>query len=154
MKIVLNKCYGGFGISLQGIVWLADNGMKEAEVAAHKIETGVVTKEYEDNDVMIISHNTPRNHPLLIKGVETMGSEFMSGRSARLAVETMDPGEGVDYYDGLESVKYGGDWDVRLLNPVDELIKHAVEWVKDNTTTSSAKDFKEYLMSYKEKYLD
>lgn len=82
MKIVINSCYGGFGLS------------KEAE----KYMVGKWTNG-ED----------PRCDPELISLMEKKGSEAVSGYGAHLCIVEI-PDEATDYlideYDGYESVIY------------------------------------------------
>jgi hypothetical protein len=82
MKIVINKCYGGYGLSEEaykalGIVW--DN----------------YGYDYEDD----------RTNPKLVEVVEKLG-EAASGRFARLKVVEIP--DDIDFelasYDGLETV--------------------------------------------------
>jgi hypothetical protein len=82
MKVVLNKCYGGFGLSKEafefmGIPW---DGYGYAEV--------------------------DRDDPKLVECVETLGSEKASGNLSNLAVVEIPDGISwdIDDYDGIESI--------------------------------------------------
>lgn len=122
MKIVINKCFGGFGLS---------------EVAYEKlIELGVPVRQDYDYDIeepyIVDSDLTPeaerdpcwnslrnlsgrynesgfreqRNHPLLIQAIESIGEGVASGKFADLRIVTVP--DGVEWeiaeYDGLEHI--------------------------------------------------
>ena len=85
-KIVINKCFGGFGLS---------------EKAKKKlIKLGVI-----DNKDNYANYIVDRSNPLLVKVVEEMG-EKANGRYAKLKiVEIPDDVEWIiDEYDGMETV--------------------------------------------------
>lgn len=120
MKIVLNKRYGGFGLSEQGIRWLAEQGMEKAQEAIR-------------TESLYEMHDIARNHPLLVKGVETMGSEFMSGPSSRLEVEESYTNGHIRDYDGRESQEMYGNTEVELIDPAEYIIREARRWLEKNT---------------------
>lgn len=82
IKVVYNACYGGFGISQEGVSFLINDGVLSP--------TGSIS----------------RHHPSLVKMVETLGSNRASGAFASLAIEEI---AGDRYriveYDGFESVE-------------------------------------------------
>lgn len=95
MKIVLNKCYGGFGLSKKayehiGLEW-DDYGY---EFSGNSITGNIIEK---------------RTNPDLIKAIEELG-EDASGRHAKLVVVEVPDRD--DYYiteyDGIETLHYGG----------------------------------------------
>lgn len=83
MKLVVNKCYGGFSLSNKALSML---GFK------HRYD----------------AYDLDRNDPRLVEVVETLG-RAADGSCARLAVVTL-PETATDYhideYDGLESIVY------------------------------------------------
>jgi len=83
MKIVVNKCYGGFSIS---------------DKAAHGLG---ITKEGR--------YNIRRDDPTLIEAIERFGSEYASGLFAQLEIVDL-PSNMTDWmieeYDGYETVYY------------------------------------------------
>ena len=85
MKIVINRCFGGFGISTRA---------SEIYCAAKNIST----KDFNDHDI-------PRNDPVLVNIVETLGSEA-DGKFSELKI--VDIPDDVDWiieeYDGMEYV--------------------------------------------------
>jgi len=87
MKIVINRCYGGFGLSQQAELLLAD--LKAADM------DGIKPFYLEDN----------RNDPNLVAVVEELG-EAANGDSAHLKVVEIP--DGVEYtieeYDGIERI--------------------------------------------------
>ena len=88
MKLVINKCYGGFGLSAKGCEVVG------VEVDDWVRKWGTGGREIE------------RDNPLLIKAMEELGGEVMSGRYAKL--EVVEIPDGVEWeieeYDGMEWV--------------------------------------------------
>ena len=83
MKIVINSCYGGFGLSEEAYKYI-----------------GI------DWDSYGFAFVDDRTHPLLIEAVEELG-EKASGRFAKLKI--VDIPENVDWeiydYDGMETIR-------------------------------------------------
>jgi hypothetical protein len=99
MKVLVNRCYGGYGTSKQaGLEWLK--------------RTGTVYTIVEDGYHLIVEINGEReymNHldrtdPVLIEIFEEFGSEFTSGPHAQLDLQEI--ADGCEYeigeYDGQE----------------------------------------------------
>jgi hypothetical protein len=101
MKVLINKCHGGYGISADALSMYADKkGLKYS-----------VKNEYMPfldlaDGTSLSSYNIERNDPTLIAVFEELGSEDFSGICANVAiVEVPDGAEYfVDEYDGLEDV--------------------------------------------------
>lgn len=87
-SVVVNRCFGGFGVSQEGIEYLRKHGV-----------------EFEDE--YSLDYDVPRHHPILIQMVRELGSERASGRYAKL--EVIDLGDCpqylIDEYDGFEDVQ-------------------------------------------------
>lgn len=126
MKVLLNKCYGGFGVSekayrlyaeKKGIdlylyKWIDGKTYRRVE---HETEgvTGYFTKDFgaevnfkdEDWDYHLYLDCGSREDPVLIECVEELGNEA-NGRFASLAVVEIP--DGLDYviddYDGIETL--------------------------------------------------
>lgn len=107
MKIVINKCYGGFSISHKAV-------MRYAELKGIKIitkdddEIGLFTHYYLDEvkeDNFFSIYSLERTDPVLIQVVEELGSEA-DGECAKLKiVEIPDQIDWyINEYDGLESI--------------------------------------------------
>lgn len=83
MKLVINRCYGGFGLS------------KEAKAAFEE------RTQQED----VLEWKIPRDHPVLVNIVETLGREASDSTALLRVVEIPD---GVlweiEEYDGMEWV--------------------------------------------------
>ena len=110
MKVVINRCYGGFGLSHEAI-------MRYSELAGLNLVS--VTKEkgfsfgpdyyidgIVDDDHYWYYYNIERSDPKLIQVVEELGEDRASGRFAELkVVEIPDDVEFyVSEYDGNEWV--------------------------------------------------
>ncbi len=89
MKIVLNNCYGGFGLSKQA-------------VALYKLKTG---KDLilRDDDVWFIHDDIERWDPFLVEVVEELGV-LSNGDHASLVIVEIEDGKlfKIDEYDGIE----------------------------------------------------
>jgi hypothetical protein len=111
-KVVINQCYGGFGLSAQAT-------QRYLEL---KGTTGVVIKkdQYGDlrayvDDEFYYDGDMDRTDPILVQVVEELG-KHANGAHAKLKV--VEIGKGVQYrineYDGNESIEYADDinWSV------------------------------------------
>jgi len=94
MKIVINKCYGGFGVSQAvyeelGIKW-----------------DGYGYIDNEDLNIKSTVYNAYRTNKKLIKAIEKIGEEKSSGPMAKLKIiEIPDNIEWeIDEYDGIETI--------------------------------------------------
>jgi hypothetical protein len=97
-KVVVNGCFGGYGVSEKGAAWLLANGASPEKVAV---------REYPGGDCSVTVY-LERHDPLLVRMVEELG-ERASGPYARLCVHTMEqPLYRIDEYDGCESVEEPG----------------------------------------------
>jgi len=96
-KVVVNGCFGGFGVSEQGAEWLLANGASADCVKVHR-----------EGQFNYVSVHLKRHDPLLVRMVEELG-EAASGDYANLFVHTMtQPLYRIDEYDGSESVEEPG----------------------------------------------
>lgn len=83
-KVIINTCYGGFGISNEAREWLLEHGMSEGLV---------------NND-----HAIPRHNKLLVECIETLGDKA-NGWASELAVVEIDSDRyRIEDYDGRESI--------------------------------------------------
>jgi hypothetical protein len=86
MKLVINKCYGGFGLSDAAIDQIRDLGGPYANTAQWASEN--------------------RSHPILVEVVQNLGSAAF-GECAKLAIVEIPDGVEfeIDEYDGIEKVR-------------------------------------------------
>ena len=85
-KVVINSCYGGFGLSDKAIARLKELGLE-----------------------FRWEHDIPRHHPLLVQVVEELEDEA-SGTYAKLeVVEIYSKLYQVTEYDGFEGIKTPSD---------------------------------------------
>lgn len=94
-KVVINGCYGGFGLSQLALNTLYKN---------YPDMVGVY-KNYRGEDEMYLSDEIERHDKRLVEVVENLGSEVASGDCANLVIETIyNPIYRVSEYDGYESI--------------------------------------------------
>ena len=133
MRLVLNKCYGGFGLSRKAIMRYAEiKGIKlypwissitksvykeKAVLDNPEISLNYCTKslikeatekedaEYEEGS-FFSEYDIARTDPALIQTIEELGSEEASGKCAQLAI--IEIPDDIDYlideYDGIEHI--------------------------------------------------
>lgn len=94
MKIALNKCFGGFGVS-------------EAVYAELGMEwNGYGYLENEDFGIEDDNYLAYRRHPKLIAAIEKVGEKEASGQLAEVRI--VDIPDGIEWeiyeYDGIETV--------------------------------------------------
>lgn len=87
MEIIINKCYGEFGLSEKAIKRLAEIGLEEAKK--------IVAEGWEMEGLDSYSLNeTERNNPLLVQVVKELG-QAANGAHAKLKV--VDIPEGTEW---------------------------------------------------------
>ena len=124
MKIVINNCHGGFGLSdeaieryidLRGLALFKDfnstwktNSYYTVPVADYKKAYEQDVKEggyYKSNDLYWSERNIERNDPLLVQVVEEMGDNADGQFSSLKVVDIPDDVEWqIEDYDGAEWV--------------------------------------------------
>ena len=130
MKVVVNRCYGGFGLSNDAVIKLIE--MKSELISISNLKSWGSHKEVEDyggykimkgyDGVIVIDDkvhsvssygNEFRTHPDLIKVVEELGEDKSSGMLAELRIVEIPDGIDwyIDEYDGVETVReYHRSW--------------------------------------------
>ena len=104
MKIVLNKCYGGFGLSTKAFDWLIVN-------KGWKLDKDFVkaTSTYGDKDTKYWAKGDREELRInldVIECVEVLGKEASNRLSDMRVVEIPDNANWeIDEYDGIESVR-------------------------------------------------
>ena len=103
MKIVINNCHGGFGLSHKAIMRYLE--LKGVKFEHKKTKYTVWPDEYTVEGENFYDHNIPRNDPLLVQLVEEMGESINTAYSRLKVVDIPDDVEWeIDEYDGLEWV--------------------------------------------------
>lgn len=132
-KICINKCYGGFSISPDAALWLYERGWTELatpvekywdeaygkDVRADRDEALIRWREYlkaptprpwvtvfsPDEKFVLEVRPEPRDHPLLVECVETLGDKA-NGSVAKLRIVEIPDGIDweIDEYDGIEQI--------------------------------------------------
>lgn len=101
-KVVINKCYGGYGLSKKAAQWLID----------HNISKDYYIKEYSEDSNFIhnyLSWNVPRHHPLLVQCVEELERDAYGDFAWLEIVEIDSDLYRINDYDGMESVETPND---------------------------------------------
>lgn len=114
VKMVVNQCYGGFGLSLAAMRRLAELGHPQVVALREEVETA--PSEMDDSyrtavhpaSIWMEQHRTD---PMLVQVVEELGSARETGASgicAKLEVVTVHVDLYVSDNDGKETVSVSG----------------------------------------------
>jgi len=94
MKIAINRCWGGFGVSkavfdFLGLEWDGFGHLRN-----------------EDFGVGMEDYDSFRSHPRLIEAIEHIGCEKASGTHAEIEIREIPDGVQweIDDYDGMETI--------------------------------------------------
>ena len=106
-KIVINRCFGGFGLSHKAYLRLKELGnataLGEPDVGEYFSDGSGPRKSFEGMDSFC--HDIKRDDPLLVQVVEELGKEASSWATNLVVVEIPDGVEWeVGEYDGMEWV--------------------------------------------------
>lgn len=109
MKIVINTCFGGFGISDAGILRIAE--LKDIKLYP-EIEHGFTTyylkpknERTEDEYSVLIQYSLERTDPALIQTIEELGSKANGSCAELRIVEIPDDVQWqIAEYDGSEHI--------------------------------------------------
>jgi hypothetical protein len=115
VKIVYNACFGGFGLSHEGIKRYGEiKGLNLVYVPDERYESlGTWYLDgIKDDDHYFSTYDFDRKDPALVQVVEELG-EKANGEYARLAIVELEEGTRyrIDEYDGRESVMTVFDYD-------------------------------------------
>lgn len=94
IKVVCNKCYGGFSLSNDAVQWLAEHGIE--------------TETYSD---------LPRHHPMLVKCVEELGRKAFGKYASLNIIELTGNKYRIDEYDGMERVVEPNEAEWTVVDP-------------------------------------
>jgi hypothetical protein len=101
MKVLVNDCYGGFGISLEAELLYLQKKEISYELLEEKFGVGKYLINGEETYLQL-----RRDDQVLIEVVEEIGSERASGSHAELSISEVP--DGADYsiheYDGTEYI--------------------------------------------------
>lgn len=108
-KVVINKCYGGFGLSDKAYEKLIEWGIPTTSIKdTRKFEEIIYVSENADDSLLGTLYwsdyfRNNRSHPLLIKVVEELGEDANGHFSELRIVEIPDDVEYIiEEYDGME----------------------------------------------------
>ena len=105
MKIVINQCYGGYGLSDAAIERYAELSGITTYPEKSKYSSGS-TIFWEDEERTVELTNPERNDPLLIQAIEELGTVVASGQFSELSIVEIpdDVVWEIEEYDGIEWV--------------------------------------------------
>lgn len=110
MKVVINRCFGGFSISRRAFLQLREMGNQHAKAEADYGEnwddgSGPREETALDRGVGSFGRDIPRNDPQLVEVVERLGADA-NGSCAKLKIVEIPDGIEweIDEYDGMEKV--------------------------------------------------
>lgn len=109
MKVVINRCYGGFGLSHEATmryIELSGQDIRPAD-AGNKVfrEYDYYVNGIEDHDHYWWDKNIDRTDPALVQVVEEMGEKANSRFSTLVVIDVPDDVEWyIEEYDGSEWV--------------------------------------------------
>ena len=107
MKVVINQCYGGFGLSDKAFERYL--GIKriafESYVSRYNSRLYYQAGHLKDEDYYLSVYDIERNDPALVQAVEELGLEANSQHSSLKVVEIPDDVKWyVSEYDGWETI--------------------------------------------------
>lgn len=120
MKVVINKCYGGFGISDEAYDWLIQNKnwkvtdfLEDGHGYKDRTADLVINDDYKKNRfrskyylIRDTDENSFRTNPDLIEAVETLGKKAYGQFASLAIVEIPDNVEWeIGEYDGTEWIQ-------------------------------------------------
>lgn len=124
-KIVINRCYGGYGLSheavmryaeIKGIIlysvkkysyYLCPSEEYDKVRAEEELNPYSPDRFKQSNALYFSPSNIERHDPVLIQVIEELGSEKASGNHAELYIVEVPAGTPyrIDEYDGMESLE-------------------------------------------------
>jgi hypothetical protein len=110
-KVAYNACFGGFGLSEQAVLRLADLKGMEIYVKKRDFGNSYYKDPSYDAESLVNFDSIERTDPDLIRVIEELGEEA-SGMFANLKIAEVQSGTlyKIDEYDGRESVMTVDDY--------------------------------------------
>ncbi|MEK6860432.1 MAG: hypothetical protein AABY07_00535 [Nanoarchaeota archaeon] len=111
MKIIINKCYGGFSLSQEAILWLIKNKGWKTALDDSNDDSIKITEWTKKDDIKCFGRYSASEYRIdrtdkdLVECVEVLGNEA-NGRYANLKIIEIPDGieYEIDEYDGVESI--------------------------------------------------
>jgi hypothetical protein len=107
MKLVINKCFGGYGLSRKAVLRLRELGCEGANNDVLCDEVWPDTGETNNSAALDygLGDEISRDDPLLVQVVEELGEEANGPHASLKIIEIPDGTDWViNNYDGMESV--------------------------------------------------
>lgn len=106
-RIVINCCYGGFGLSREAFLRLREMGntyaISEPDYGEYWTDGSGPRKQFAASSFL---RDIPRDDPQLVQIVEEMGEQANAKTSFLAVVSVWGNGWYIDEYDGWENIKY------------------------------------------------
>ncbi len=100
IQVVINRCYGGFGLSQAAYDWLKAKGSPLID----DIEPKDIERYGSWSPAYGPHADTYRVHPDLVAVVHALGA-VANGRSAKLEIVDTEQSINIDNYDGMERIE-------------------------------------------------
>jgi len=120
-KIVLNGCYGGFGLSEAAYKRYAEiAGLTLYPEKHYSLTMYYLDPQVEDqrdvNRRSLYARDLDRTDPILVQVVEELGSDAAGGKFSELFIEEMPKGTQyrINEYDGMESLETREDIECQI----------------------------------------
>lgn len=105
MKVVINSCYGGYGLSETAMLKYAEIKGIKIYIKKYKSMTFYYTTETFEEESFLSEDKIDRNDPALVETVEILGEEANGDFAKLKVVEIPDDIEWtIEEYDGIEHV--------------------------------------------------
>lgn len=107
MKVVINRDFGGFGLSDEAFERYLDlKGIKWCRVLTNRMTSYYHAGHMDEDDYYLSLYDIERNDPALIQVIEEMGDKVNSVYSSLKVVEIPDDVEWeIAEYDGMEHIQ-------------------------------------------------
>lgn len=93
MKVVINACYGGFGMSVEAFEWLRARNWE------HMSKLRLID---DPGRTWVFCEEIPRHDPLFVQCVEELGDAANGAKYTSLKIVETGPVYRINEYDGLE----------------------------------------------------
>ena len=104
MKIVINKCFGGFSVSKKAVEYMAEKGSEQARAELEYIISSKDNSDCYYGYSEKIDHEYDRADPILVEAVEVLKGEANGCFSELKVVEIPDIEWEITDFNGIEVI--------------------------------------------------